>query len=231
ALVLGVSGYRLWRLLVSTARFVMQHRRIVRAGRLWRRCPVGGRSVEVLITSSTAENSAMPSVPYTAGLLRPYVCFPTRAFEAMTDHEREAVLQHELAHVAHHHLAIRGVVELLASVFWFVPGIRFLACKVADDCEFAADDEATRKVEQIALASALVTIGGLLQVQADGPRTGYAIFAGESKPRLVSRVERLIAPAPAANNRQSRWGAPLWRLLLFLVTAQSILTMVVGNNA
>jgi Zn-dependent protease with chaperone function len=231
ALLIGVAIYRLWRPLHGAVRFVFDQATLRRRSTLWRRCPVRGRLVDVLIAPTTAKTGGPTSVPYAAGVLRPYVCFPAPAFDAMTDLEREAVLQHELAHVAHHHLAIRSLVDLVACLFWFVPGVAFLARKVADDCELMADDEAVKKVEQTDLASALVTIGELLHSQVDGTPPRHAVFAGESKPRLVSRVERLIAPLPTGKPKQARWSASLWRLLLFLVTAQSILAMVVGNNA
>lgn len=230
ATLLGVSILLLARRARDAVRFARAHRDARRRGTLWRRCRVGRRRVDVFVAPRALDACHAAGVPYAAGLLHPTVVFPADVFDAMKPEEREAVLQHELGHVKHHHLAVRSIVDGLACAFWFVPGVRFLARRIADECELMADDEAVKRALHVDLASALVTVGEMLHARAT-TRPGHAVFAGESKPRLVSRVQRLLVPPPATRPTSTSWRAIGIRLLLFAITAQTILMMVVGNNA
>lgn len=207
--------------------------RVRRNGVLWNHSRVGWRTVPIFLCSDVGGSSP---VPHAAGWLRPYVYFPAELFAAMTPAEREAALQHELAHIAQHHLVLRGLVDALACVFWFAPGVRALAHRICEQCEFMADDRAVgRDVDSAVLASALVKAMSRLQqakpgsAATGGPAWGHSAL-GQSKPRLVSRVERLLRTPAAPAPRYRRRTAIVLRLMVFAITAQSVLLLVVGTN-
>ena len=78
-------------------------------------------------------------VPMTWGLARPVVVLPSAAL-TWGDDRRRMVLMHELSHVRSADWAFKLVMRALCAVFWFHPGVWWLARQLRDDCERACDD-------------------------------------------------------------------------------------------
>lgn len=78
-------------------------------------------------------------VPMTWGIARPVVVLPGAAL-AWGNDRRRMVLMHELSHVRSADWAFKLAMRALCAVFWFHPGVWWLARQLRDDCERACDD-------------------------------------------------------------------------------------------
>jgi bla regulator protein BlaR1 len=87
--------------------------------------------------------SADVLVPITWGVLRPVVLVPAHA-HAWADSERRMVLLHELAHVRAADWAFNIAARVVCAVFWFHPGVWWIARAMRADCEMACDDRVIR---------------------------------------------------------------------------------------
>jgi hypothetical protein len=124
-------------------------------------------------------------VPFTGGLLRPYVAIPRAALEVLSPAEIEAARLHELAHVRALDAPLLFGLELAADLLWFVPGSRLLVRAAADAAERAADLAAVRAgADPGVLASAIARLG------IAGSVGSLALGGG----RTVARVRALLAP-------------------------------------
>jgi Zn-dependent protease with chaperone function len=191
---------------------------IVRALRSIFACRAARRSGIVVETRRIAlrmvriiESNAWHGVPFAGGLLRPYVCLPTRT--ELTREEREAVILHELAHIRHFDLVTLAFVRLVHGVLWFVPGASHLARLASTQCEIVADVSAlAHGAIPEALASALVR----MKEHAAAP----VGLVRESS--FVQRVERLLDPPSVALR--------LPKLALYGLVTITLLRMTVFGN-
>jgi beta-lactamase regulating signal transducer with metallopeptidase domain len=187
--LLGFAAFRLLRRLVALATFVRQSRGWLAHANLLGERQSGQRRVRVL-TSAGYEGT-----PFAAGLLRPYVLLPERAFAALSPAARDAVIAHELAHLRRHDPALLLLLGVISDVFWFVPGMAAALRQITRDLELSADALALRAgATRAGLVSALVTL-------ADGhaePAPAAGLF-GKRPGLLRERVERMLeAPEPVA---------------------------------
>lgn len=108
------------------------------------------------------------------------------ALDALDPEQTAAVVAHERAHLrGRHHLVIQCAASLRAA-FPFVPAFRHAEDEVARLTEMVADDAATRTVDRLTLATALVRL-------AEGSTPAGALGAGGST--ALVRVRRLADPA------------------------------------
>ncbi|HSA56407.1 MAG TPA: M56 family metallopeptidase [Gemmatimonadaceae bacterium] len=97
------------------------------------RCALGiGRPVRLLVTSELR-------VPMTWGVTHPVIGLP-RGAEQWSRTRCRAVLLHELAHVRSGDALFAFLVRLLGALFWFHPGVWWLARRLRSESELAADD-------------------------------------------------------------------------------------------
>lgn len=174
------------------------------------------------------EADAHCGVPFSGGLLRPYVCIPSRISKVLSTEERAAVVEHELAHIRHFDVLILAFVGIVTDVFWFVPGVRSLGRRVAQACELAADDAASRNGAGPAmLASALVRVAGALREE----RLRMPVTAaGRDRHHLQSRVRRLLdgrVIIATGRNRVILRTIAAW--IGFAVAAQTVLMSALGG--
>jgi beta-lactamase regulating signal transducer with metallopeptidase domain len=78
-------------------------------------------------------------MPMTWGIRRSVVLLPGTARQWSAD-RLQAVLRHELAHVRARDSAIRLIARLACALFWFHPGVWWLARRLEADAEEACDD-------------------------------------------------------------------------------------------
>ncbi len=155
---------------------------------------VGGRRVQ-LITSSLEELG-----PFTSGVLQPRVWLPA----SLQGSQRAAVLEHELGHVRDWDVLSFGIAGLLADLFWFVPGARYLERCLHERAEEAADASAVaRGIPRAALAESI-----LAHAAAPLPGAPPARMTGGSAARLRRRLLAL------ATSRRQSW---VWRGLRCLL--------------
>lgn len=212
-------GRRLW----CYAAFEKARRRHRSHASRVERVVLGWRSVDLYEAPSTV------SVPFSGGILKPYVCIPESIATRLSASEYRGVVQHELAHIRFCDLALLTAVGVLTDVFWFVPGIRALAKSLAFACELCADSHATRQgIPHSVLASALVRVAESMSVR---PLGAPVTPIGSSRGQLVQRVHRLVRkprdPGPPSRARLLLFDILRWSA--FAVAAQSVYASVLGG--
>ncbi len=98
-----------------------------------------GNAVSVSTARVRLVASRHVSVPVTWGVWRPIVLLPTAALRWPAN-RLQAVLRHELAHVGAHDAAMRLASRIACALFWFHPGVWWLARRLEADAEEASDD-------------------------------------------------------------------------------------------
>ncbi len=166
--------------------------------------------------------------PFTGGLWFPYICLPRKAFEKLSEAEREAVISHELGHIRQLDLLVNLFIQFLGDLFWFIPGYRALSRKIDRLREIVADQWAVHSGQNpVVLASALVKL-------KEVPSTAenfvlYSAFFRE-KSLLKIRVERLLEKSTESRGRfgwQNRW---LRFVVSFWILCAVLLTTLGGNH-
>lgn len=193
--------------------------RLQRSGRLgWRRA--GVRRVDVYL-----DQEERSGTPWSAGILRPFICFPAATWTAMSAAERRAALAHELAHVSEHHLLVLLLVGSCRDLFWFVPGIGRAERAVRAGCERAADARALRRCSPLELASALVRA----REASECPVRVTAAVLGADGGAGAARIAWLLAGARSAPRGPFRY--PLARAALAAwVCASVFAALALGNH-
>jgi Zn-dependent protease with chaperone function len=163
--------------------------------------------------------------PWSAGIFRPFICFPSATWAAMSAAERRAALAHEVAHVREHHLTLLLVVGFCRDLFWFVPGIGAAERALRAGCERAADARALRRCSPLELASALV--------RAHEVTGGHARFAravlGADGGAGPARISWLLDGAQSAPRGPFRY--PLARVAMAAWVCASVLAaLALGNH-
>ena len=125
-----VARLRLARLLAKATPLVGEHWTTVLARA---RCGAGvGRSVR-LVASGVAR------VPMTWGTLHPVIVLPSGASH-WAPSQRHAAVLHELMHVKTGDALYCVLMRLACALFWFHPGVWWMAARFANDAELACDD-------------------------------------------------------------------------------------------
>ena len=79
------------------------------------------------------------AVPMTWGFLRPVVVLP-RAATSWDNEQLRIVLLHELGHVGARDWAFNLIGRVVCALYWFHPGVWWVARGLREDCELACDD-------------------------------------------------------------------------------------------
>lgn len=166
------------------------------------------------------------AVPLATGLLRPEVCLPEQALEAVDEDGVFALCAHEVAHLARRDPAWIVLARLAVCLVPFQPLNLWAARRLRDLAECLADDLAVAaSARPHGLARSLVdvaawTVAGPFRT----PATAAAAIGGRS--RLRHRVERLMDPV----RRLERPGRTVLPLAAFAVLATALVTPVVSGG-
>ncbi len=130
------------------------------------------------------------TTPLTFGLLRPEICVPARALDALVPDQLEAMLAHELGHAVRRDPLWQFVARGIASVLFFQPLNRIAAAELADAAEYLSDDWAVAHTgRRLSLASCLTEVATwIVGARRPLPAPGMA----DGKRRLGRRVHRLL---------------------------------------
>jgi len=195
--------------LARTAQCLVRSWRTARAGRIRQRTQLSliahtDEDLDVVVLDHAS--CAAYCVPGRAGR----IVITTAAQDALDPEQMTAVVAHERAHLrGRHHLVIQCAASLRAG-FPFVPAFRHAEDEVARLTEMVADDAATRTVDRLTLATALVRL-------AEGSTPAGALGAGGST--ALMRVRRLAEPAAPLS--------PMRRLATLAGVALIVLTPLV----
>lgn len=191
ALGFALLAVSLLRLAVGARGLMLLHRftsRVRAESQLLEQRKVGWRSVQILTSRS------YDGVPFTGGVLRPFVVLPQQLLLALSERERAAVIEHELGHVAHFDLALLIPLEFLCGLLWYVPGTGWLLRRIRALLEFRADDAALAAgVSPRDLVSTLLTVAELTLTEPPP----HALAMSRGGQLLRARIERLLSPVPA----------------------------------
>ena len=130
--------------------------------------------------------------PVAAGIFRPVIFLP-ESWQAWPPEVREAVLAHETKHHQRRDPLWRAIGAAACTLHWFNPLAWWMARRLADQCEFACDEEVLAggmRAEHY--ANALCD----LAASARSPATALAM-AHESG--LEARVRRMFSHVPEAS--------------------------------
>lgn len=207
------------------ARLVGWAIRTVRAARLRRACvdaaalletrPLGRRQVRILVSDRAGV------VPFAGGILRPWVCIPRACLDVLSTEERDAVVAHELEHLRAFDGPLLFLVDLVATIFFFVPGTRAFVRAIRAQVELAADAGATRVASAAALASALVRVAesaGDANAREAAPSLAF-LRPGRL---LAQRITTLLSDESRTSSRLRTAGRVVAVGLLVMGTMQAI---------
>lgn len=140
------------------------------------------------------------------------VCLPTGALNAFTDEEVDAVLGHELAHLRRGDGIWFPVIALMEALLWAQPLTRWLATRVRQSAEQAADDETVALTKApMALARAITRMAALQLEHARVP----LVPAMATVSTRVLRVQRLVQQATWDEPVETRWARAIGRWPLY----------------
>lgn len=200
---------------VRTIRASRARRACINAASLLETRALGRRQVRVLVSDLAGV------VPFAGGIVRPWVCIPRACHDVLTLEEREAVIAHELEHLRAFDGPFLFVVDLVATLFYFVPGSHFFVRAIRAQIELAADAGAARHVPAASLASALVRVAE--HACEGGPTETAASLAFLRPGRLLAqRITTLLAEEPRASSRLRIVGRVAVVACLVLGTMQAI---------
>lgn len=129
------------RTLVARVRLAVIRRQAVRlSGTMWtNRMRKAGDAIGVSTETVLLLASHHAPVPVTWGVRRPVILLPQTALHWPAG-RLQAVLRHELAHVRAGDAATRLAARIACALFWFHPGVWWLARRFEADAEEASDD-------------------------------------------------------------------------------------------
>jgi beta-lactamase regulating signal transducer with metallopeptidase domain len=134
------------------------------------------------------------NVPMAFGTLRPAIMIPAIA-DSWDGDRRRAVLLHELAHVARYDCLTHMVAAIACAMYWFHPGVWWIARRVRIERELACDDRVIAAgTEPREYAGHLLDIA-----YSFGGRRAPALAVTMARPRLLEG--RMLAALDTARNR------------------------------
>ena len=165
--------------------------------------------------------SLTQNVPLAVGTRHPAIVIPAIA-DTWEDDRRQAVLLHELAHVARHDCLTGMLAAAACAMYWFHPGIWWVARRVLAERELACDDRVIA-----AGAEGRGYAGHLLDIAYTfGGRPSFALAVTMARRQQLEG--RLIAALDEARNRR----APARRTCLAATAAAiALLVAVAGARA
>ncbi len=130
--------------------------------------------------------------PVAAGIFKPVVFVPTAWFD-WTPEVREAVLAHEIKHHQRRDPLWRAIGAAACTLHWFNPLVWWMARRLADQCEFACDEEVLAEGMR---ADRYANVLCDLAASTRSPATALAM-AHESG--LEARVRRMFSTVPKSS--------------------------------
>ena len=209
----GVA-FILVRTLVARLRLMLIGRRgTTLSSPAWRkRLTDAGIATGVSVDSIRLLASTDAQVPATWGVRRPVVLLPRDALRWPADRV-QAVLRHELTHIGAHDPATRLLSRILCALFWFHPGVWWLARRFDNDAEAACDDRV--------LLSGVRASDYAEWLAASAHRDGSRLMGATA----LARRGNLRARLAAVTDTQRRVVTPTRKMALCTVALASIIAV------
>ena len=123
---------------IARARLRLRRALRVHGGR-WQRAIDDVRATQHIARPVRLYVDVSVAVPMTWGFVRPVVVLP-RAATSWNNDQLRIVLMHELGHIRARDWVFNLVARIVCAVYWFHPGVWWVARQLRDDCELACDD-------------------------------------------------------------------------------------------
>lgn len=134
-------------------------------------------------------SSVLNGSPFVAGLLSPIIYIPSHLSECLSRKEYEAVLAHEIEHIRNQDVFIRFVLDIITSIFWWVP-TKWLRNRIEEGQEISCDYQCRKYgVDSVDLASAICKSAKHAQSH---PTNIFAHHLTQHK--TLKRVKMLVKP-------------------------------------
>jgi beta-lactamase regulating signal transducer with metallopeptidase domain len=162
-------------------------------------------------------------MPMTTGTIAPSIVVPADA-DAWDDDRRRSVLLHELAHIARHDCLTQMLSAIACAMYWFHPGVWYVARRLRIERELACDDRVLA-----AGAPAAEYAGHLLELAYSwsGRRAPALVVGMASSRKLEGRMRAVLDPARNRTSPSRRmWlvGAAIGAALLLPLAAMTMTT-------
>lgn len=167
--------------------------------------------------------SSVQLMPVTTGILAPSIVIPADA-DLWDIDRRRAVLLHELAHIARHDCLTQLLSAMACAVYWFHPGVWYVARRLRIERELACDDRVLA-----AGAHAQEYAGHLLELAHawSGRRAPALVVGMASSRKLEGRMRAVLDPErnrTAPGRRMWLLGAALSAALVLPLAALTMTT-------
>jgi beta-lactamase regulating signal transducer with metallopeptidase domain len=169
--------------------------------------------------------SSIQLMPVTTGILVPSIVIPADADTWDTD-RRRAVLLHELAHIARHDCLTQLLSAIACAVYWFHPGVWYVARRLRIERELACDDRVLA-----AGAHAQEYAGHLLELAYawSGRRAPALVVGMASSRKLEGRMRAVLDPARNRTAPSRRMWLVGTALIAALLLPLATLTMTTAS--
>ncbi|MGO8698740.1 MAG: M56 family metallopeptidase [Limisphaerales bacterium] len=156
--------------------------------------------------------SVLVEVPTVVGWLRPVILLPAASLMGLTTGQLESILAHELAHIRRHDYLVNLLQNVLETLLFYHPAVRWISNCVRAEREICCDEIAVRLCgDRLVYAQALTTLEELR-----GAPTSLAL--GASGGSLLERIRRLSgAPSGEAFPNRRRAGGAIVAALVALI--------------
>lgn len=173
----------------------------------WQARQTGPRFIEVL-QSDRADG------PFSRGVLRPMVVFPSPMAQRAPEDALYQILAHEEAHLRGFHPLMRYALVAACCIHWFNPCVWLMLGLYNRDMELAADEKAMKGKSQREREAYAQTLEDMAKLPM-----GLGILIRLDAPNLKERTDRLRNP-----KRQSKVG--MWIVIILLGAIFGLLVMV-----
>jgi hypothetical protein len=139
--------------------------------------------------------SEAPTMPFTWGVVRPFILIPTGADEWPAA-RRQAVLLHEMAHVARHDCLTQTLAAIACALYWPHPGVWWAARRLRVEQELACDDQVlTRGIPARDYAGHLLAVARARRVAPLAALGSYMAAPSHLEVRMRAAIDRTRARA------------------------------------
>ena len=132
--------------------------------------------------------SALVKVPVVVGALKPVILVPMGMLANLPAEQVESILLHELAHIRRRDYLFNFIQQVVDTLFFFNPALRWISSLVRAERENCCDDIAIRETgSRRRLIEALVSFHEYGQSSG-----GYALGFAARENQVVRRVKRIV---------------------------------------
>ena len=153
--------------------------------------------------------SSLINSPVTIGYIKPIILLPVAALNSLTLQQTEAILLHELAHIRRSDFLINLIVNVIHTILYYNPFVRFFVADIDAEREKCCDETVIQfEYDKISYATALLTL--------EKNATALAIAAA-GKNHLLKRIEKIVGMEKKTTFSFTHFAGLMGTLLLIIL--------------